>query len=70
MKRLFSFFLLSTIRVVSSAFLRLLIFLLAYSIDVKYEAKTSNVTECLSSALFLATFKDKCSSVILDEAYS
>ena len=55
---------------VSSAFLRLLIFLLAYSIDVKYEAKTSNVTECLSSALFLVTFKDKCSSVILDEAYS
>ena len=55
---------------VSSAYLRLLIFLPVHSIDVEYEAKTSNVPECLSSALLLATFKDECSSVILDEAYS
>lgn len=35
-------------------------------IDIEHKAKTDNFTESLSSSMFFALYKDKCSPILLD----
>lgn len=39
---------------------------ITHLIGVEHKAKTDNFTESLSSAMFFALFKDKCSPILLD----